>query len=314
MKACRLVLALVGCFSVATILAGCGGGDVDRRFDVSVADPAFRKDGPRVLYDEAHHPHHKARRTYAPFVRLLENDGFRVSVNRRAFDADVLGAADILAIVTAAGTNDVNDEPAFTPQECDALRDWVERGGALLLVFDHFPYGDAAQELARRFGADLGRGSVEDEGPELHDPASTGQLVFSRANGLLADHPITRGRSADEAVTRVMTFDGASIGLPAGATALLSLSDTAVDLAPQVKVARSGGDVRVEVTFAEPMPATGRAQGIALEVGKGRVVILGEAAMLTAQLRDGVPSGMNVPGIDNRQFALNVARWLARVV
>lgn len=277
-----------------------------------MADPAFREDGPRVLFDEAHHPHHRAKGTYSPFVRLLENDGFRVAINRDAFDREVLDRGDVLIIVTAQGTNDVNDGPAFTPEECDAVRGWVEAGGALLLVFDHFPYGDAAQELARRFGADLGRGCVED--PKHHESSSTGQLVFSRENGLLADHPITRGRRAEETVARVMTFDGASIGGPPDAAMLLRLSDTAVDLAPDVKVNRSGGDVRVEVTFVSPKPATSRAQGIALEVGRGRVVILGEAAMLTAQLRDGAPSGMNVPAVDNRQFALNVVRWLTQVV
>jgi hypothetical protein len=45
-------------------------------------------------------------------------------------------------------------------------------------------------------------------------------------------------------------------------------------------------------------------------------VILGEAAMMTAQVagRERQPMGMNVPGTDDRQFALNVLRWLARAL
>ena len=47
--------------------------------------------------------------------------------------------------------------------------------------------------------------------------------------------------------------------------------------------------------------------------GGGRVVILGEAAMLSAQV--GGPNqtkfGMNYPGIDNRQLALNIMHWLS---
>jgi hypothetical protein len=48
----------------------------------------------------------------------------------------------------------------------------------------------------------------------------------------------------------------------------------------------------------------------------GRVVVLGEAAMLSAQvarLPDGseIKMGMNVAGNDNRQFALNVLHWLS---
>jgi hypothetical protein len=58
--------------------------------------------------------------------------------------------------------------------------------------------------------------------------------------------------------------------------------------------------------------AAGRAQGVALELGKGRVVVISEAAALTAQVASrGFRFGMNVPGIDNRQLALNIMHWLS---
>ena len=52
--------------------------------------------------------------------------------------------------------------------------------------------------------------------------------------------------------------------------------------------------------------------------GKGRVAVFGEAAMFSAQ----VPlltvslfeSELNVPGNDDRQFALNVMHWLAHLI
>ncbi len=49
---------------------------------------------------------------------------------------------------------------------------------------------------------------------------------------------------------------------------------------------------------------------MALSYGAGRVVVMGEAAELSAQLAGLEPMGMNVPGIDNRQMALNIVRWL----
>ena len=61
----------------------------------------------------------------------------------------------------------------------------------------------------------------------------------------------------------------------------------------------------------KPEPA-GTAQGLALSVGKGRAVVLGEAAMLTAQVNEREPFGMNTPGNDNRQLALNIMHWLSR--
>lgn len=44
--------------------------------------------------------------------------------------------------------------------------------------------------------------------------------------------------------------------------------------------------------------------------------MLGEAGMLTAQLagRDRIPFGMNIAGLHNRQFALNIMHWLTGVL
>jgi len=46
--------------------------------------------------------------------------------------------------------------------------------------------------------------------------------------------------------------------------------------------------------------------------GAGRVDILGKAAALTAQTYKGEKFGMNIPGNDNRQFALNIMLRLAK--
>jgi hypothetical protein len=56
-----------------------------------------------------------------------------------------------------------------------------------------------------------------------------------------------------------------------------------------------------------------------MKFGRGRVVILGEAAMFSAQVIRSTQAGqtresrmgMNVPGNDDKQFALNVLRWLS---
>jgi hypothetical protein len=53
-----------------------------------------------------------------------------------------------------------------------------------------------------------------------------------------------------------------------------------------------------------------------MTVGRGRLVVLGEAGMLSAQViryPDGheMKMGMNVPGTDDQQFALNVMHWLS---
>lgn len=293
------------------------GQRADRSFDASVAQPAYTDRHPKVLFDEAHQNFHTTGGRYRPFVRLITNDGYEVTANKQAFSSALLSGYDILIIANAQGAGDDEQRAssAFTEAECDAVRAWVEAGGSLLLIADHYPMGSAAERLAQRFAVSFSNGSTED--PKQHDPQSsdTSQLLFTRENGLLADHAITRGRVAAEQVSRVMTFTGTSSAVPAEAVALLRLSETAVDLAPTVKMERKGGDTFTTVTYENPSPAAGRAQGLALEFGRGRVVVLGEAAMLTAQLtRDDKPFGMQVAGIDNRQFALNVMHWLSRLL
>jgi len=61
-------------------------------------------------------------------------------------------------------------------------------------------------------------------------------------------------------------------------------------------------------TMPNPFQPPAARREIAMQFGKGRVIVLGEAAMMSAQLtaREHRPFGMNVPGIDNRQLALNI--------
>jgi hypothetical protein len=273
------------------------------------------KGGPRVLFDEAHHNHHTAGGRYKPFADLITNDGYDVQPNQQPFSAERLTGVSVLIIVCAQGSNDSNDAPAFTEAEAAAVEKWVRTGGSLLLVTDHFPFGAAAQSLGRRFGVEMGNGMVED--PKHHEPSlGASHLIFSLENGLLLDHPITKGRNPAERVQRVLTFTGQSLRGPTDAAAWLRLSDTAVDRpASTPKVEKIGGDVRVTMIYGDPVSAKGRAQAVALELDKGRVVVLGEAGMLSAQRdRRGLPVGMNFRGYDNRQLALNIMHWLSRLI
>lgn len=147
----------------------------------------------------------------------------------------------------------------------------------------------------------------------------TTQLDFSRENRLLGDHPIVRGRHAAEAVSRITAFTGQSLTVPPDAVALMKLSATAReaantdDLDAEDAAARSPGSAQFG---SRSNSIAGRAQGIAMIYGMGKLVVLGEAAMLSAQVArspDGreIKMGMNVAGNDNRQFALNLLHWLS---
>ena len=271
----------------------------DSTFDTSVKNPAYSTTHPRVSIDEAHFNFHTASGRYKPFADITSNDGYRVSANKEKFTAESLKNFDVLVIANAGAAHDSNADaikPAFTDAECDAVRDWVRAGGALLLIADHAPAGSAAEILAQRFGINMSKGFAGD--PINFDPVTlqSSWIRFSRAQKNLGDHPITRGRNAAERINSVLTFTGQSLSLPAAATALLKLSSKAYD----VDDPNNPGKAKVT-------SAASRVQALALPFGKGRVVVSGEAAMFSAQNQN---FGMNYPGTDNKQFALNVLHWL----
>ncbi len=202
----------------------------------------------------------------------------------------MLSKCQILLIANAPGQGNDGVSSAFTSDESKAVEQFVKEGGSLLLITDHPPFGAGSAELAQKFGIDMSLGVA-------HDPASeTGNgLLFSRDKNQLGDHPIINGRNASERINRVRTFTGQSLKGPPGSTDLLKLADTAFDVGPEGRVS-----------------AAGRSQGLALRHGKGRVVVMGEAGELSAQVvGDGsMKFGMNAPDCDNRQLALNIVRWL----
>ena len=276
------------------------GQRADPNFDVRVAKPAYSKNGPRVLFDEAHNNFHTAGGRYKPFADLIVSDGYRVIPNKEKFSSEVLQRADVLIIANALGAERMGSpeasQPAFTDDESDAVKEWVRRGGSLLLIADHAPMGSANQILGERFGIDMSKKYTVD--PENFDTASGNQgfIVYTRESGRLADHPVTKGRNNSERINKVIAFTGQSLKGPVDSVAFMRLADSAKDVLAQ----------------QTPVSAAGRAQGIALKFGKGRVIVMGEAGMLTAQVvgAQASPFGMNIPGIDNRQLVLNMMHWL----
>jgi hypothetical protein len=267
---CSFVLFLFSAGALAQHL-------VDPEFQPTVEHPAFTKNSPRVMFDEAHFNFHTSTNRYKPFADLLMNDGYRVVVNRQPFSKKTLDTFKIVVVVNALG-NDIDepdaDKPALSEEETAALRDWVHAGGSLLLIADANTFAKAAAPLGKQFGVEL-IGNVVEEG-------NSSDIEYTRENQRLMSHSITTGRVSEERINRVMVFNGQSLKGPSDSVAFL----------------KSGDSV----------------QGLALKFGGGRVVVLGDAEMLTALLSDPPkkdPIGMNYPDVDNKQLALNIMHWLS---
>ncbi len=286
----------------------------DTTFDTRIAHPAWASgEGPRLVVDAAHHNFHTADGRYQPFADLARADGFRVSGGEAPFTAASLRDVDVLVISNALGARDMSDSaamrPAFTPAEVAAVRTWVEHGGSLLLIADHAPMGSAAAGLARALGVDMRCAYTVDPGRAAGGRGTI--LAFRTGAGLDSTDAIVRGRAGDPPVRTVVTYTGQSLTGPAGARTLLALSDRSYD----AMVTYREWQELDSIPPAKRASAAGRAQGLAFARGRGRVVVLGEAAMLSAQLagpNGAYKVGMNAPGSDDRQFAINVLRWLGR--
>lgn len=262
-----------------------------------------------ILFDEAHHNVHSFEGRYRDLSALLEDSGFALSVGATHISAAALAPYDVLIVPAPRGAGrdaemSERARSAFGSPEVEAVVQWVQGGGGLLLVTDHAPIGAAAATLAEAFGVEGSNGFVEDPS---RGPPEAAELIFTRNEGSLGDHPIIEGRSAAEKIGRVATFLGQSLNSPPTATRLLVLGPTSVD-----RHRRFRDGIWQAPSPIDPIDsAAGRNQGLALELGDGRVVILGEAGMLTTRGLALGAADSSGKAIDNRQFALNIVRWLA---
>jgi len=299
---------------VPVLLGGCSD-PVDHDFDTSVAVPAYALEHPEVAFDEGHANRHTLRGTYEPFADLLENDGYDLRPFRGRFTAETLAPCRVLVIAGARGGSDDPAAPAFDAAECDAIEGFVRAGGGLLLVTDSYPFGPAVEALGRRFGVRMSLGVTFDEMEFDREFGDSSELAYSRANWLLRSHPVTDGRWSGERVERVVSFTGQSVQGPEGSTLFLKHGSTAIlrDARPSTAQAAIVFVKKGEVALELGAEHSGRdwGQGIALRHGSGRVVVLGDATMLTALVDGEDKVGMNRRGNENRKLALNVLHWLS---
>ncbi|MFN0214124.1 MAG: hypothetical protein ACKVT2_07695 [Saprospiraceae bacterium] len=269
----------------------------DTAFVATIQNPKYEPGkGSAIMIDAAHHNFHTLNGRYRPFGKVLQNDGYQLLSNEIPLSQKLLQSCRIYVISNPLDSSNLNGwqlptPSAFTTTEITALNEWVRSGGRLLLIADHMPFAGAAQALAKSFGFEFSNCFAMDNRRRSLER-------FYRSNQTLADNEITRG------VDTVITFTGSAFRIPKGATPILALKNYSI-LSPQVAW-----------QFEENTPtiaSEGLYQGAYLEYGEGKIVVMGEAAMFTAQLTgpNRVPVGLNRPEArQNAQLLLNIIHWL----
>jgi hypothetical protein len=133
--------------------------------------------------------------------------------------------------------------------------------------------------------------------------------IFTLADGTLRDDSVTRGRNKDDVITALRSFTGSAFHAPPGARPIMVFP-------PGFMIHQCGLPCPAKAPESD---AAGYLQGAVMPFGKGRVAVFGEAAMFSAQemvsIKPPYHFGFGAKGAEqNRQFILNLTRWLAGVL
>lgn len=273
----------------------------DSSFQYMPKQPAYKKgQGPIVYVDEAHNNFHSLGTRYYTFGEVVKNDGYRAEPFPEKFSHESLKSCRILVIANAMPDTlawVLPTMPAFTEDEANALKSWVEDGGALLLIADHMPCPGAASPIGKAFGINMYNGYA------LYD--KEGRETFTRASGSLKENILTNGRNRHERIDSITIFAGHAFLPLRPVTKIIELTSDHTVYFPNPP-----GNFQDDTPFID---AAGLMHSVYFSQGKGRVVIVGEAAMFSAQLAgpEKFRMGMNEPAAKyNPQLLLNIIHYL----
>ena len=280
----------------------------DPNFQFEHTNPAYpRGEGPVVCIDEAHHNFHTAEGRYRPFADLLRGDGYTVNPFTDTFTSKTLILCRVLVIANAVAAENATPAEwsfphpsAFAREEINELVRWIRGGGSLLFVVDHSPWPGAAADLGAVLGVAMLDGWTH--GKPSGDPPD----LFTLADGTLKPHPILEGRNPDERIGSVATFTGHAFQ---GSQQVAPLIVFGPGARGWTDVGQNFDDISEENW--PRFSVEGWLHGATGRLGEGRFVLLGEAAMCTAQVDEEGAFGMNHPQAkQNAQFCLNAVHWL----
>lgn len=295
-------LLLISTFSFGQMLN-------DSPFNASISNPKYKKQkGLKILIDAGHHNFIVEMGLIKPFVDLSTNDGYQPKIDSGVFTSAYLTNYEIVFIPPAmpfkfGSKKEVTTEITFTPDELAALKDWVNKGGSLMMLSEHAPIDKSMTPLFNTFGIQLSIGAVVDSvnyDKSIKFPNAETLLLFNSSNGLLnSTHPIIKGNNPNELVQNIVTYTGSAL-TGEGYTNIFKLSPSA----------------KIRKWSASQPSGGGDSQCLAGNFGKGKVFALGDCNGFTAMyVNTGgakFSAGMQVDAYDWRQFVLNTLHWMSK--
>ena len=283
---------------------------IDSSFTYNIKKPAYPLNkGPIIYIDEYHNNDMSLSNKMFPLIEVLKNDGYRIHPFNWSLNESSLENVKLLVIIGALHKTNVNNwklptPSAFSDVEIEIVLSWIKEGGDLLLVADHMPFPGAVKRLSSRLGVDWYNGFVIDS-------INWGMSIFSTREGTLKNHSLLKGRFPDEKVDWVATYYGSGFKLKdTTITGLFSFDNSNI-------VSYQTQEAWKMYSYTPTTASNKLFQAATLTYGKGRVAIIGEASLFSAQLvgKDKNPVGINFQNNNqNLQFVLNLFHWLSRVI
>lgn len=243
----------------------------------------------QILFDESHDEAVSIEDTevsgFFSMAKELKKLGFDVKKTETMFDAE-LDATDILVVAFP--------KREFSQEERDKIRDFVKKGGGLLLLGEWANLQGVAEclnGLSMQFGVEFRNDRLTDfddryarDDKTMETVLGAGEMPYFVKLEDIADHPITEG------VKR--------IGYLAGCT-LETEKETALVWADETSFA----DVRID-KFQQISEKSGPfIVAAAKKEGEGRIVFSGDSSIFSNRF---------LGTEDNRKFGMQIFQWLVR--
>jgi hypothetical protein len=198
------------------------------QIDMPVDSP---QPGTKVLFDNTHQCRPGAVGDWTIFAQELTSAGVTVSQHTSgAVTASVLNQHHAFVIAMA--------RVSYTQSEKDAIVDFVNRGGGLLISqdFGNAPWSPPTREILNLFGANDDNNTAQD--PTNNDNSNSTNIVFDSSRNFYA-HPITSGIS-DFSVGATATLSGGG-----GWNTVAETDDDSTPVRSPALIARAFGQGRV---------------------------------------------------------------------
>jgi hypothetical protein len=288
------------------IIMGCGGATqmVDPNYVPPAhvtSNPTYSIDtGPIVAIDNTHLNLHTRTGSYAPFASLLQADGYRVTdfstpylpqdpANPCIADQQVNPTCAYYVALSSIQTLVIaNARTYISSDEAQVISAWVEAGGKLLLIADHYPFPNYVTTLAY----DLGINWLSVYASKEWDTFA----VTGGTAGTLAVQPITLGKDPSQLIPSVQTFTGSALQQdPNFALPKFNYLSTPI------------------LIFTNSY--AGYLQGMTLEYGQGLAYLSGEAGMFTEQINLVLNKTFGMADTPyDQQYILNIMHWLGGLI